>query len=166
VATAPPREVFGVSATAALFRRAALAAAALPTGEVFDSRLGSYYEDVDLAVRLRARGFRALLAPRARARHAGGASAGTLKARRVAWVYGNRYLVLAGLLRGGFLPRLPAIGWRDGKDLARAVAARRWEVAAGILAGWARAVRWLPAHLRRGEPALPLPLLARFREGA
>ncbi len=49
-------EIFGVSATAAVYRREALRAVA-SGGEVFDPRLGSYYEDVDLAGRLRAAGF-------------------------------------------------------------------------------------------------------------
>ena len=44
--TAEPREIFGVSATAALYRRAALQDLG---EETFDPDLGSYYEDVDLA---------------------------------------------------------------------------------------------------------------------
>ncbi|HEX9669031.1 MAG TPA: glycosyltransferase, partial [Thermoanaerobaculia bacterium] len=72
-ADAAPREVFGVSATAAVYRRAALAAVALPGGELFDARLGSWYEDADLASRLRAAGWSALSVPAARARHAGSA---------------------------------------------------------------------------------------------
>ncbi|KAB2951627.1 MAG: glycosyltransferase, partial [Thermoanaerobaculia bacterium] len=46
------REVFGVSATGAVYRRAALDAVAGAPGRPFDERLGSWYEDVDLAVRL------------------------------------------------------------------------------------------------------------------
>jgi GT2 family glycosyltransferase len=47
----PPREVFGVSATAALYRSTLLApTAGEPTsGGPFDPGLGSYYEDVELA---------------------------------------------------------------------------------------------------------------------
>ncbi|HRC87803.1 MAG TPA: glycosyltransferase family 2 protein, partial [Thermoanaerobaculia bacterium] len=62
---AAPFEIFGVSATAALYRREALERAALEGGEVFDSRLGSYYEDVELALRLRAAGGLALAVPAA-----------------------------------------------------------------------------------------------------
>lgn len=164
-ASEPEREVFGVSATAAVFRRSALAAVARSGGEVFDERLGSYYEDVDLAVRLRAAGFGALLVPRARSRHAGSATGGGLGARRIAAVYGNRWLVLAALLGRTFLRRLPAIGWRDVKDLARALGSGEGSVAAGILAGWARALALLPGYLHRGAPALPLAALTRFREG-
>src|SRR5262249_20868677 len=98
--TAPMREVFGVSATAARYRREALAAVALPGGQVFDERLGSYYEDADLACRLRAAGWTALSVPAARARHAGSMTSGiagtgsALARARWANVYGNRYLVV------------------------------------------------------------------------
>lgn len=138
---APPpapgtREIFGVSATAALFRREALLAVSLG-GEVFDSRLVSYYEDVELAGRLRAGGFRALLVPAARARHAGSATGRTLNRERWRLIYGNRYLAAERLLGWGFWPRLPVLVLRDLLDLAHGGRA------AGILAGWGRALRLL-----------------------
>lgn len=77
--TAPPFELFGVSATAALYRRAALGAVAGGAGTsagLFDERLGSYYEDVELAVRLREAAWESWCVPTARARHAGQATAG------------------------------------------------------------------------------------------
>jgi GT2 family glycosyltransferase len=156
------REVFGVSATAAVFRRDALAAAAL-AGAVFEPLLGSYYEDVDLAGRLRAAGFRALLAPAARARHAGSATGSTLSRGRWRLVYGNRYLAAARLLGRSFWPRLPRMAARDGSDLARATAAGERELAAGILAGWRRAARLLPRFARAGPPLVPLSEIRRFR---
>ena len=52
------REVFGVSAAAALYRRAALEAVS-DDGQIFDERFFMYKEDVDLAWRLRLRGYRA-----------------------------------------------------------------------------------------------------------
>ena len=64
------QEVFGVSATAAVYRRSALLRVAV-NGEVFDPRLFAWYEDADLAGRLRAAGGRALLVPGPRVRHAG-----------------------------------------------------------------------------------------------
>ncbi len=60
-------ELFGVSGTAALFRRRALAASALAGGAIFEPRLGSWYEDVELAARLRAAGWSARCVPSARA---------------------------------------------------------------------------------------------------
>jgi N-acetylglucosaminyl-diphospho-decaprenol L-rhamnosyltransferase len=152
----PTREVFGVSATAALYRLAALTAVTLLDGQVFDERLGSYYEDADLADRLRAAGWTALCVPAARARHAGSASstASQLSRRRWSSLYGNRYLVAARLLGSGFWPRLPLLIFRDVKDLIRALLSGEWAQAGGIGAGWARALRHLPAYVRRG-PAIP-----------
>lgn len=86
------REVWGVSATAALYRKTALDSLDLQHG-VFDERLESYYEDVDLAARLRAAGWTALSIREAEAVHqgssTGGGSYGTYH------TYLNRHLVLA-----------------------------------------------------------------------
>ncbi|HKI03124.1 MAG TPA: glycosyltransferase family 2 protein [Thermoanaerobaculia bacterium] len=164
---APPtssgaREIFGVSATAALFRRSALRAAA-PDGKVFDPRLGSYYEDVDLAGRLWAEGFRALLVPAARARHAGSATGRTLSRERWRLIYGNRYLTAARLLGRSFWPRLPRMAARDAVDLAQATLGGDGALAAGILSGWARAARHLPGFTHGGPPLVPLGEIRRFR---
>jgi O-antigen biosynthesis protein len=137
---AQAREVFGVSATAAVYRREALAAVASSAG-VFDQRLVSYYEDVDLACRLRAAGYRALLVPAARARHAGSLTGRTLSRERWRLIYGNRWRVARRHLGGGFWPRLPLLAARDGVDLAQALLRGDGELAAGIVAGWRRALR-------------------------
>ena len=55
----PVEEVFGASGSSAFYRSAALRRAG-----GFDSILGSYYEDVDLAFRLRWAGYRCVFAPR------------------------------------------------------------------------------------------------------
>jgi len=130
------REIFGVSATAAIYRRAALAGK-----DVFDPRLVSYYEDVDLAVRLRASGWRALLVPAARALHAGSLTGRTLSRERWRLVYGNRWRVAARHLGGGFWPRIPLLAARDGVDLGRALLRGDRELAAGIASGWGLALR-------------------------
>lgn len=135
----PVREVFGASATAALFRREALRAVA-PDGAVFEPRLVSYYEDVELAGRLRAAGWRALLVPAARARHAGSATGATMSRERWRLIYGNRYLAASRRLGLGLVPRLPWMVLRDLLDLRKADR----EQAAGIRAGWRRAIRELP----------------------
>ena len=142
-ASEPMREIFGVSATAALFRRAALREVAAD-GNVFDPRLISYYEDVELAGRLRAAGWRALLVPAARARHAGSATGGTMSRERWRLIYGNRWLAASRFLGSGLWPRVPRMLLRDLLDLARAAGAGDGARAAGIAAGWARAVRELP----------------------
>ena len=169
-------EIFGVSATAALFRRTALERVALGGGQVFDPRLVSYYEDAELAGRLRAAGFGALLVPTARARHAGAASGRTAPANRERWrlIYGNRYLAAARLLGRGLWPRLPLMLLRDLLDVIGPAAlfsvhrrydrqrlpgeagtgpgARRGRTL-GMAAGLGRALRQLPAFARRGAPA-------------
>jgi GT2 family glycosyltransferase len=160
--TAGAREIFGVSATAAVYRRDALRAAAR-RGEVFDSRLGSYYEDVDLAGRLRAAGWRALLVPAVRARHAGSATGGTLSRERWRLIYGNRYLAAARLLGRSFWRRLPRMAARDGVDLFKALSRGEGDLAAGILSGWAWALWRLPVFLRGGRPLVPLSEIRRFR---
>jgi GT2 family glycosyltransferase len=158
------REVFGVSATAALYRHAALLAVARPAPstpggvgprgaapEVFDSRLGTYYEDADLALRLRAAGHRALSVPSARVWHAGSLTAGDGVAR---WrrVHGNRYLVVAGFLGRSFWGRLPLLVLRDLLDLVEVAATGRFRRVGGLLAGWGRAARLLPGFARTGPP--------------
>ena len=141
-----PREVFGVSAAAALYRRSALAGAALPGG-AFDGALDTYYEDVELAARLRRGGGRAAVVPAARALHAGGGSATTLGRRRLRLVYANRWLALARLLGGSFAAHAPRAFLRDVADAARQPAR-----AGAVIGGWARAVRLLPRFARRGAP--------------
>lgn len=84
-----PGECFGPSGAAALYRREAL----LSVGpEVFDEALFAYFEDVDLAWRLRRAGWRHRYDPRARAEHTRrGADAKPVAI--AARAFFNRYLV-------------------------------------------------------------------------
>jgi GT2 family glycosyltransferase len=172
-----PREVFGVSATAALYRRAALdEAAAGRAGErrgrrpergagrpggPFDERLGSYYEDVELACRLRAAGWTALVVPAATVRHAGSATADRLGGR-TRLVTGNRWLVAAWLLGRHFPLAKPRMAARDLADLARALGRGDLATAGGIAAGWGRALLLLPRWARLGPPAVDRATLRRL----
>lgn len=151
-------EIFGVSATAAMYRRRALD----EVGFLFDEGLGSYYEDVDLAVRLRATGWTARSVPAARARHAGSTTGKSRGAARR--VRRNRYLVLARMLGCRLLPRLPKVALRDAVDLMDALRAldgsAAWAIVAGSLAGLVR----LPfALLRRPSGLLTPAELRRWR---
>lgn len=157
--TAVPTEVFGVSGTAAVFRRAALEGITdtepgQPLTAVFDERLGSYYEDVDLACRLRAAGWRALSVPTASARHAGGASSDRQRLGARPSVYTNRHLVLAKILGRAYWPRLPALLARDLVDIVRAIGRGDGRATAGIAAGLARAIPRLPRFAHLGAPRL------------
>jgi GT2 family glycosyltransferase len=156
------REIFGASATAAVYRRAALQQVALD-GDVFDPRLFAWYEDVELAGRLRAAGWRALLVPAARVRHAGTATGKTLSRERWRLLYGNRWLVVSRLLGRAFWPRIPLMIARDLIDLLKAVSKGDLEMATGILGGWGRALRLLSGFARFGAPAVPLGEIRRFR---
>ncbi len=171
-------EIFGVSATAALFRRTALERVA-PDGRFFEPRLVSYYEDAELAGRLRAAGFRAQLAPAALALHAGSTSGRTIGRERWRLIYGNRYLAAARLLGRGFWLRLPILVARDLLDLRGLLWPKRtvtrhdprhpeldagvdWERLAGMTAGWRRALWLLPGFTHLGRAALPAAEIARL----
>jgi GT2 family glycosyltransferase len=58
-------DVFGVSATAAIYRTSALEKIKHGTAEYFDEDLFTYWEDLDLAWRLRLAGFKCLYVPEA-----------------------------------------------------------------------------------------------------
>lgn len=82
-----PANVWGVSATAALYRRAALGTT------IFDEKLFAYYEDVDLCARLHDSGWRTVVLPVIKATHRGSQSAPALGADALRLRTRNRYLV-------------------------------------------------------------------------
>lgn len=162
--TAPLREVFGVSATAALYRRAALDAVALPDGAIFDSKLGSYYEDADLACRLRAAGWRSLLVPAARAEHAGSLSSRRRRLGRWRQIQGNRWLVLARALGADFGAEIPGLLAGDGADALRRLLHLDLPGALAVPTGWARALRLRRHFTHRGGTGLTAAALRASRE--
>src|SRR3954451_12934091 len=85
--TRHPTPAWGVSATAALYRREAL-------GEtIFDETLFAYYEDVDLCARLHEAGWRTEVLPVIKATHRGSQSASILGRDALRLRTRNRYLV-------------------------------------------------------------------------
>lgn len=157
-----PREIFGVSATAALFRRRALEELTDQANGAFDEDLGSYYEDVDLACRLRAAGWSSWLIPTARATHAGSLS-GDATGARIALIHRNRLLVLARLLGSSLWTRLPRILLRDVLDVGVELRSGKPHIAADVARGVLSAIWRLPRFSRRGAPLLLLSQLSRFR---
>lgn len=174
---ASPEEVFGVSATAAVYRRGALEAVASARGsrrraadygsagqageapvesEVFDPRLGAYYEDADLACRLRRAGWTALWVPAARTLHAGSVTGDRRRRWRVTRIYGNRWAVVARCLGRRFPAAMPRMAARDLADLALSLRRTDFATVAGIVAGWTRAARLLPGSIHGGRPVLPV----------
>lgn len=82
-----PRVAWGVSATAAIYRREAL-------GEtIFDDTLFAYYEDVELCARLYENGWRTEVLPVIKATHRGSQSASILGGDALRLRTRNRYLV-------------------------------------------------------------------------
>ena len=161
-----PFEIFGVSATGALYRRAALAEVARARGEILDERLGSWYEDVDLAVRLRGAGWRSLCVPGARALHAGSATGRRRPFARATRLVANRWLVVASLLGRQFPAALARMALRDLVDAGRALAAGEPARALGHPAGWMVAAARLPGFVHAGPPRVARETLARFRVGS
>lgn len=84
-----PYPIFGPSAGAALYRRAALDDVGL-----FDPALFMYLEDADLAWRLRLRGWTTLAVPRAIVRHKVSATAGYGSPRKAYYLARNRWWCL------------------------------------------------------------------------
>ncbi len=121
----PLSVAWGVSATATLYRRAALG------GRIFEERLFAYYEDVELSARLRKDGWRTAVLPVVKATHRGSASAHVLKdALRLRTR--NRYLV-ARMHPG--VGRMRSLLWEDAKLLVRGRSSLR-----GIAEGLIRAM--------------------------
>ncbi|HKR65627.1 MAG TPA: glycosyltransferase family 2 protein [Thermoanaerobaculia bacterium] len=103
---APLAVAWGVSATATLYRRAAVGA------QLFDERFFTYYEDVELSARLRAAGWRTAVLPVIRATHRGSSSANVLRGDALRLRTRNRYFV-ARMHRGA--GRIRALLWEDAR---------------------------------------------------
>jgi GT2 family glycosyltransferase len=73
-------EIFGVSGTAAVYRKSALETVKIRCDEYFDTDFFAYWEDLDLSWRLRLAGFKCVYVPEAIVEHerAAGSSAGGL----------------------------------------------------------------------------------------
>jgi GT2 family glycosyltransferase len=103
---APLSVAWGVSATATLYRRAAI-------GErFFDERFFAYYEDVELSARLRAAGWRTAVLPVVAATHRGSRTAAVLGRTALRLRTRNRYFV-ARMHRGAGSIR--ALLWEDAR---------------------------------------------------
>jgi len=84
--------VFGVSAAAALYNRAALEEIK-QNGEYFDEDFFYFFEDVDISWRLQRKGWRILYTPKAECYHGGGRSRNKDKISQY-YCFRNRYLLL------------------------------------------------------------------------
>lgn len=145
---APP---LGPTGGAALYRRDAFEAVG-----GFDERIFLYYEDLDLALRLAARGGRCALAPEARALHAYSASLGAASARKYTWTGWSRGYMLR---RYGVMsnPRLAlrALACEGALCAGQLLKDRTAAGLKGRLRGW-REAAGLEARNADGAPLLDL----------
>jgi len=177
--------VFGVCAAAALYRRDAFDAAG-----GFCERFFCFYEDVDLAIRLRLAGWTAVVTPDAVVRHVGSASAPSAfvlrhatRNRVWAWLRGMPAPLLAVTVPASILLGLAGVladllrgrGGARAAAFAEAVSAlgetlaerRSIQTARRVgTGGFARALTWSPVrYLRRAIDLRPIPdLPARVAE--
>ena len=140
-----PVEVFGASAGAALWRRAALDSLG-----GFDESFFVYLEDADLAWRARMRGWRSLYAPAAVVYHHHSATAGHASPFKYRWVGRNRVRLLARNADTRMLARqAPAM---VAYDLAYVAYAAWHERTLAPLAGRLRGLREWRSARRSGAP--------------
>jgi N-acetylglucosaminyl-diphospho-decaprenol L-rhamnosyltransferase len=118
---------WGISATAALYRREALG------NTIFDEQFFAYYEDVELCARLHEAGWRTEVLPVIKATHRGSQSAPLLGGDALRLRTRNRYFV-ARRHRG--VGRISALLWEDVKLLMRGRSSLR-----GIVEGLIRSVK-------------------------
>lgn len=141
----------GPTGGAALYRREAFEAVG-----GFDERIFLYYEDLDLALRLVARGGCCRLAPGARALHAYSASLGAASARKYAWTGWSRGYMLRryGVMRS---PRLAlrALACESVLCAGQLLKDRTTAGLRGRRRGW-REAAGLPSRDAGGAPLLDL----------
>ncbi len=147
----PPDSVFGVSAGAALYRRAVFDRVGM-----LDERYGAYFEDADLSFRARLAGFSAALATDAVAYHAGSASIRDRMWWRAQQCCRNHaLLVIKNMPTGLMLRHAPQIALERVNQMRRFVSGARTEF------GLARA--WLMLLRTELEVGCLLPQLIRER---
>ncbi len=155
--------IFGPSASAALYCRNALEATVLSSGDYFDSRYFLYYEDVDLAWRLRFQGYTSWYTPAARASHQHSATTGNHSPLKSFQIHRNHYFNIIKDLPWPFLLQallllpiryiLLLTSLISGHGPSAALAAKRknrWQdrLPAIVLRSWWQVLRALPWLLR------------------
>lgn len=149
-------EIFGASASAALYRRAALEKIRLPQNNYFDDIYSSYLEDVDLAWRLRLAGFSAYYTPRAVVYHEHSATGIAHSPFKAFHIHRNHYynliknLPLPFLLRAlAFMPLryvllLTSMWRRRGAAAALAQKTKKLNIVNIVLKSWRDTIKKWP----------------------
>jgi len=151
-----PIEVPGVSATAAMYRRDALAGIS-SAGRVFDDSFFAYYEDVDLSLRLARAGWRFALDPEAIAYHRGSMTGARTPWRRALWIARNRWRTLLKNFDHAFLRRRLRDLLRADLAHARTLGAAGWLLPLIVWPGaaWNALTEPRKEPLLTGFPATP-----------
>lgn len=123
-------DVFGACGAAALYRSAALRSVARPGETPFAERFFMYYEDVDLAWRLRRAGWRTRYVPRARCTHVRGGSGASPAFVEYHLVRNRLWLSLRNASARELLRELPGLALFEGVKCLQAV--RRPHVRAAL----------------------------------
>ncbi len=124
----------------------------------FDERIFLYYEDVDLALRLRANGARCLLSPRARAIHGYSLTLGARSGRKYAMTGWSRgYLLRRYGITASPSPALQALAREGAICAGQLLRDRTLAGAGGRLKGW-RAAKGLPQRSLPAEVVTSLSL--------
>lgn len=87
-------EVFGANGTAGIFARDALEATKIKDGEYFDNDYFAYYEDADLAWRMRLSGFKSYYCPQAKIFHIHSATAKRISGLKAYYLNRNHFYVI------------------------------------------------------------------------
>ncbi len=103
-------EIFGANATAVLYTRDSLEKTKLPGNNYFDRDHFVYYEDVDLAWRMRLAGFKAYLCPKARVWHVHSATAGKSSLFKAYYLHRNYFFTVFKNYPAGIM--IKTLGWR------------------------------------------------------
>ncbi len=88
------KEIFGANGTASLFTRVALEKTKFRDGEYFDNNHFAFYEDVDLAWRLRLEGFEAYFCPKAIVWHIHSATVGKFSLLKAFYLHRNYFFTI------------------------------------------------------------------------
>ncbi|MDI6778182.1 MAG: glycosyltransferase family 2 protein [Patescibacteria group bacterium] len=88
------KEIFGANGTASLFTRDALEKTALPGHNYFDNDHFAFYEDVDLAWRMKNAGFRSYYCPKAVVYHVHSGTAGKASLMKAYYLHRNYFFTI------------------------------------------------------------------------
>ena len=155
-------EIFGANGTASLFLREALEKTQIKDGEYFDNDYFAYYEDADLAWRMRLAGYKSYYCPSARVFHIHSATAKRISGLKAYYLNRNRFFTLIKNYPAGRLililfilspVRYLYLLWRvimkKGRKGEEIAGQKKSLVAKEILRAWGSVITNLPRILKK-----------------